>query len=302
MRRICALVVVAAVANLAFLASPAAAVADNSPAVSRKKLYAPQPITSIRQLHAAYSDIFKTRNRNAASHLWISHVLDRAPAMTRAEVTTALTGFCAVSGSPVTPNDYNRYRLSLELASGTGNVNVFMHYCCWPCVCDVQDFVKVDTLTVQTKNGPEVMHFAVIGDPCEHPEKLDEPFVQPFDGRETSLTRDAPELRCGDDGRLIGASYSDHGHVVIGGVFEAVPDDEHRGTSRAVLSGKGGQPGRVTMDGVSGLNFQSETEYAGECARREANGHDSGMGEIFRRAAAVTPIKPLPVRRLAALR
>jgi hypothetical protein len=40
-------------------------------------------------------------------------------------------------------------------------------------------------------------------------------------------------------------------------------------------------------------------EYAGECARREANGHDSGMGEIFRRAAAVSPIKPLPVRRLA---
>jgi|AntAceMinimDraft_5_1070358.scaffolds.fasta_scaffold55214_2 hypothetical protein len=37
---------------------------------------------------------------------------------------------------------------------------------------------------------------------------------------------------------------------------------------------------------------------AGECARREANGHDSGMGEIFRRAAAVSPIKPLPVRRL----
>ena len=38
-----------------------------------------------------------------------------------------------------------------------------MHYCCWPCVCDVQDFVKVDTYTVDTKNGPEVMHFAVIG-------------------------------------------------------------------------------------------------------------------------------------------
>lgn len=114
--------------------------------------------------------------------------------------------------------------------------------------------------------------------------------------------RDAPELRCGADGKLIGATYSDHGHVVIGGVFSPQPDDDTRGTSRAVsraeAGGGGGQPGRVAVEPVSGMTYQSEHEYAGECARREANGHDSGMGEIFRRAAAVSPIKPLPVRRL----
>mmetsp|Transcript_3161 Transcript_3161/g.7772 ORF Transcript_3161/g.7772 Transcript_3161/m.7772 type:complete len:302 (-) Transcript_3161:191-1096(-) len=253
------------------------------------------PIRSVRQLHNAYNDIFKTRNRNAASHLWISYLLERAPTMTSAELQLALTGFCAVSGSPVTPHDYNRYRLSLELADGTGNVNVMMHYCCWPCVCDVQDFVKVDTVTVTTRDqGEAKMHFAVIGDPCEHPEKLKESFVQPFDGRYTTLERDAPELRCGADGKLVGATYSDHGHVIIGGVFSPQAHDESRGTSPAGL----GQPGRVSVDATSGLTFQGEHEYAGECARREANGHDSGMGEIFRRAAAVSPIKPLPVRRL----
>ena len=110
--------------------------------------------------------------------------------------------------------------------------------------------------------------------------------------------RDAPELRCGADGKLIGATYSDHGHVIIGGVFSPQTDDESRGTSRAVAEAGGAQPGRVTVDRASGLTHQSEHEYAGECARREANGHDSGMGEIFRRAAAVSPIKPLPVRRL----
>lgn len=67
-----------------------------------------KPIKSIRQLHNAYGEIFLTRNRNAASHLWISHVLQRAPSMTRAEVEHVLTGFCAVSGSPVSPHDYNR--------------------------------------------------------------------------------------------------------------------------------------------------------------------------------------------------
>lgn len=39
-----------------------------------------------------------------------------------------------------------------------------MHYCCWPCVCDVQDFVKVDTVAVTTRNGEAKMHFAVIGE------------------------------------------------------------------------------------------------------------------------------------------
>lgn len=40
-----------------------------------------------------------------------------------------------------------------------------MHYCCWPCVCDVQDFVKVDTVTVTTRDQGRVkMHFAVIGE------------------------------------------------------------------------------------------------------------------------------------------
>ena len=31
-------------------------------------------------------------------------------------------------------------------------MNVHMHYCCWPCVCDVQDFVKVDTYTAGSSN------------------------------------------------------------------------------------------------------------------------------------------------------
>ena len=64
--------------------------------------------STVQDLHREYGNIFKYGNRNAASHLWISHVLERAPTMTREEVERALTGFCAVSGSPVGPHDYNR--------------------------------------------------------------------------------------------------------------------------------------------------------------------------------------------------
>lgn len=289
-------------------------------------LVSAQPIKSVRQLHQAYHEIFPSQNRNAASHKWIAHVVDRAKEMSAAQVETALTGFCAVSGSPVNPSDYNRYQLELEHAAGH-RVKVYMHYCCWPCVCDVQDFVKIDTMDVETKDGVVSMHFAVIGDPCEHPEKLKEPFVQPFDGRYTTLERDAPELKCGADGRLKGALYSDHGHVVIGGVFGAEKVQPTESSARLGLGGAppggegsggndrddgddgevavapaasslvgGGKPGRVSH-GAGGVLFQSEGEYAEHCAERESRGHDSGMGEIFRRAAGVTPIKQSPDRR-----
>lgn len=43
----------------------------------------------------------------------------------------------------------------------------------------------------------------VLGNPCEHREKLKEPFTQPFHSRgPTTLEREAPEVRCGDDGTV----------------------------------------------------------------------------------------------------
>merc|ERR1712110_362704 len=91
----------------------------------------------------------------------------------------------------------------------------------WPCVCDVQDFVVADTKTVMTAEGPVLLHWAVLGNPCLHPEKLHEPFFQPFDGRQTTLIRDAPNVRC-EGGELQGSPLSDHGHVIIGPLFDAV--------------------------------------------------------------------------------
>ena len=69
---------------------------------------------------------------------------------------------------------------------------------------------SVDTKTITHAGGPEEFHVAVIGNPCLHEvwccceiafgtwhfpfpfaqERLDEPFVQPFDGRKTTIRRD----------------------------------------------------------------------------------------------------------------
>ncbi|KAH8046511.1 hypothetical protein JL720_16374 [Aureococcus anophagefferens] len=213
---------------------------------------------TLYDLRNEYGNIFKHGNRNAASHRWATFLLDRA----------------------AHPGDYKRYRLRLPLVGGGGATRSgFMYYCCWPCVCDTQDFIRADTKTITTKTETRVAHFAVIGNPCAYPEKLDEPFVQPFDGRSTTLRRDAAEVRCGADGSLEGATLSDHGHVIIGLFFDA-PDD-------AVDAGDA-QPGRVRQLGA--VSFQDETDFAPSCGDRAAHGYNSGMGEIFRRVAAINPI------------
>ena len=111
------------------------------------------PSATVQDLHREYSNIFKLGNRNAASHRWTTFLLDRAHQMTEERLTLFFSGFCAVSGSPVRPNDYNRYRLTLQKLGG-GQSTGYMHYCCWPCVCDTQDFIRVDTRNVTTRSVP----------------------------------------------------------------------------------------------------------------------------------------------------
>ena len=260
----------------AFIAACAAVAAANTLELEVRDVDVP---AGPRELHQRYSEIFRYGNRNAASHLWTSYILDRASATPAAQIELLFSGFCAVSGSPVYPSDYKRYRLRLKHAvTGVDEVG-FMYYCCWPCVCDTWDFIKVDTLTVNTADGPKVYRFAVIGDPCRNEEQLDVPFVQPFDGRTTTLRRDAPEVRC-ENGRLIGATRTDHGFIAISMFFDAPSEEEE---DRGVW-----QPGRVVQRG--GHVFQDDVEYSDMCSERAANGYNSGMGEIFRRVAAITPV------------
>ena len=148
--------------------------------------------TSIQDLHREYSNIFRYGNRNAASHLWSSFIFDRAASLSPELLELMFTGFCAVSGSPTRPGDYTRYRLTLPMAAGGGTgASGYLYYCCWPCVCDTQDFIRVDTKNVTLAGGEtRRYHFAVVGSPCDDTSALKVPFVQPFDKRSTTLERD----------------------------------------------------------------------------------------------------------------
>lgn len=241
----------------------------------------------VESLHAAYRTIFGPLggNRNAASHLWASYVLKRSAGLSVAEIDTLFSGFCPVSGSIVRPGDYNRYLLRLKTADASRTLAGYMHYCCWPCVCDTQEFIRVDTKTVDTREGAATFHFAVIENPCTNAHKLDETFVQPFNMRQTTLRASAPAIQCDADGSLVGASLSDNGHVIIGMLHGATTVEEMPPPDPAAT-----RPtrGRISTS-PSGQPFQDEFEYSEMCEQRAHAGHNSGMGEIFRRVAMVTP-------------
>ena len=82
----------------------------------------------IQDLHAQYDHIFKSRNRNAASHLWTSFLMRHAAGMPADRFQKLSAGYCAVSGSPVTPMPQTRY-LSQLSAVGGGRVRGFMSHC-----------------------------------------------------------------------------------------------------------------------------------------------------------------------------
>jgi len=229
---------------------------------------------TVRDLHKEYYNIFKHGNRNAASHLWSAFLLDRSTEMTHEKFVYMSSGYCAVSGSPVSPMDRTRYRLNLDKVGG-GKITGYMYYCCWPCVCDTQDFFRIDTRNVTTADGESRQyHFAVLGNPCDRPEELHRPFVQPFNGRqETTLAREAAEVRCSADGKLEGAYLSDHGYIISSMFFDEDPQ----------------------------LKSMDESIFKGHCEDRAANGYNSGMGEIFRKVAGISsPVDLKVVPKIAA--
>mmetsp|Transcript_76335 Transcript_76335/g.221628 ORF Transcript_76335/g.221628 Transcript_76335/m.221628 type:complete len:331 (+) Transcript_76335:86-1078(+) len=245
--------------------------------------------STVNDLFREYGRIFKHGNRNAASHLWASFLLERSEQMTHERLLTMFSGFCAVSGSPVRPSEYNRYMLTLDRADGSGKMAGFFHYCCWPCVCDTQDFIKVDTRTVRTASGERKYNFAVIGNPCDREEELRRPFEHVFGRGMQTLQMLAPEVRC-RDGVLLGAPLSDNGHVIIAMFFDA-PE----GSQETLLAPKvvqNAQPGRISN--IAGVSYQDEFEFGPMCEDRKNKGYNSGMGEIFRKVASISPIQVGP--------
>jgi hypothetical protein len=212
--------------------------------------------------HGAYYHIFRSGNRNAASHKWFNwlHIYAENPAF-EFDFVHLNKYYCPISGSPTSGARLAKITLP-RLGSGEPQEGAFS-YCCWPCFCDLMDFAYVDTVTV----ADESYNAIVIGDPCANEAvrtasgHLDVAYQDPFRDDTANLKDVAPELQCecpSSGCRLSNATLSDGGYPVIGLFF--APEEG------------------------------SDFDVAEECQSRADTGYQSGMGLIFREAAGVNPI------------
>jgi hypothetical protein len=170
-------------------------------------------------LFRMYEYVFPNNNRNAASHLWASFLLDRSAEMTTEKLSYYFSSFCPVSGSPVQPDSEEQTWFYENVLADLNGVKAsgFMMHCCAPCVCDAADWLTVDTKTISTSSGPQEFNFVVVGNPCE--------------GDSTLIPEDAPDVTCTGT-TLDGATLSDGGHPIVGMLHA----NESRGTNTEEMS------------------------------------------------------------------
>jgi len=229
---------------------------------------------TVQDLWKEYYNIFPTSNRNGAAYKWSTFLLERSWQMSPEKFEMLNTGFCAVAASIVRPRDYSRYRLTLPKVTG-GQKEGIMYYCCWPCICDTMDFIRVDTKTITLANGVSRQYdFAVIGNPCANQDKLYAPYQDPFTGATESITQSAPEIKCTGNGELIGGTLSDNGYIIMS-MFHGNAENYHHNNA----------PGSKANAGY---------QIVEACQKRADNGYNSGMGKIFRKIAGVSPITAAP--------
>jgi hypothetical protein len=173
--------------------------------------------------------------------------------MTAEKLRFFFTSFCPVSGSPLSGQPQGWHYEALRRIDGS-TTDGWIYHCCWPCVCDSQDWLRVDTKTIQTLNGSEQFDFLVIGNPCTNP---------------TAIPAQAPDVNCSSDGHLEQATLSDHNHIIVGMIHESGP----------------------SMSLGSNTSDASEVLGSGQmCEQRANSGNQSGMGTIFINVAKINPI------------
>ena len=220
-------------------------------------------------LREHYAHIFQqrhrhaTNNRNAAGHLWATHILEQSTQFTVSELQQLFSEYCPVSGSPVQPGraPFAYLRKGDQLVAADAGETAVAH-CCRPCVCDLQDGARVVDHAVSTRDGEVTLPFLVLRhNPCRGQQ----------DGVLTAHQPAAPAMHC-TSGHLTGATLAtlpDGSKLPIIGLVQE--EEEHSGAV------------------ASAPQAQTAPDY---CADRRQQGYRGGMGQIFRRAAGLADAAP----------
>ena len=115
--------------------------------------------------------IFKDRNRNAGGVQFFHHIHNKRNELTKDEYLSHHKVYCAVSGSPIKPHINNKDKIVVKGIDDKEYIGDY-YRCCWPCLCDIMKYVRLEEHRVELVDGILDYHVLVIGDPCIKEEKL----------------------------------------------------------------------------------------------------------------------------------
>lgn len=156
-----------------------------------------------KKLMDNFRRIFPDRNRNSGGVQFYNYILNEMDP-TIEEFKLLNTFYCGVSGSPIDPNRKNR--TEYVIVDGVDGKKYYgkYHLCCWPCLCDIMKYVKVEEHIVELKDGEYKHMVLTINDPCSNPEKI---------------PRQVSSFRC-EDKKTTNGEHTISGRLIIGILYE----------------------------------------------------------------------------------
>ena len=155
--------------------------------------------------------IFQDRNRNAGGVQFFNHIHNGRNELTKEEYLSHHKVYCAVSGSPIKPHKNNKDKIVVK---GIDNKEYIGDYyrCCWPCLCDIMKYVRLENHQVDLVDGILDYHVLVIGDPCI---------------KEAEIPNEVTSFECLNNETVNGVKTK-NGNLIIGVLHEAEEYDPNK--------------------------------------------------------------------------
>lgn len=158
-----------------------------------------------------FNNIFNDGNRNAGGAQFYHHIVTNLdPSKKEYEIYNQL--YCSVSGSPI---DYDRDDKYDEIVMDDldGNKIYGKYYrCCWPCICDIMKYGKVENHTVSLKDETFNQYVLTIEDPCKNEDKI---------------PKKVTSFKC-ENSETKNAIKTNSGRIIIGILHDAIEYDPNK--------------------------------------------------------------------------
>tara|TARA_Y100000768_G_scaffold171141_2_gene128072 strand:+ start:427 stop:1197 length:771 start_codon:yes stop_codon:yes gene_type:complete len=119
-----------------------------------------------------FMSIFPDRNRNAGGPQFYEYVYSHKDTLTKDKFMLYHTFYCGVSGSPIDPSRGKTFDyITIDHIDGSTYIGKY-YRCCWPCLCDIYKYAKVEHHTVTLQDGFHEHMVITIDDPCSNEDKI----------------------------------------------------------------------------------------------------------------------------------